>query len=171
MRANLCTLLSKKSFHPYILPLISGVKNSHWQNACIFLGQKTHPRIEKNLSIYSVISLSLFVLRRPTLVQFCWFMLWGGGVRGFCGFFFFFIIYLVRGTTWLVFGAAARQKGLCDNDVTCRLPNDITSGLPDDVTIDGDLGHGSQTDGQFQVTSDVMGCDVTSGRSCTKDVL
>jgi len=35
----------------------------------------------KNLSIYSVISRSLFVLRRPTLVLNFWFRLQGGWFR------------------------------------------------------------------------------------------
>jgi len=49
-----------------------------------------------NLSIYSVISLCLMWLRRPTLV---WFVVVSGygGLRGFCGFFGLSIIYLVMG--------------------------------------------------------------------------
>jgi len=42
------------------------------------------------------------------------------------------------------------------------LYGDVTSGLPDDVIID-DHPDGAWTDGHFWVTSDVMGCDVTSG--------
>jgi len=76
------------------------------------------------------------------------------GVRGFCGLLVSSIIYLVRSTVWLKFGATAHQHELCDNDVT--------SGLPDDVTIDGDLGNGLWTGGHLQVTSDIMGQDVAS---------
>jgi len=48
--------------------------------------------------------------------------------------------------------------------------DDVTSRLPDDITIDSDLGHRSQTDVHFWVTSDIMGHDVTS-RLYTKDIL
>ncbi len=64
------------------------------------------------------------------------------------------IIYLVRDTAWDAFGVTACQQGL--------LYSDVTSGLPNDVIIDVHP-DGSQTDGHFWVTSDVMGRDVTSG--------
>jgi len=78
----------------------------------------------------------------------------GGGLRGFCGFLVASVIYLVRGTAWGTFGATTLQQFF--------LYGDITSGLPDDVIID-DHTDGSRTDGHFQVTSDVIGNDITSG--------
>jgi len=64
------------------------------------------------------------------------------------------MVYLGRGTAVVAFGATARQQGL--------LYGDVTSGLPNDVIIDVQP-NGSWTDCHFQVTSDVMGRDVTSG--------
>jgi len=77
-----------------------------------------------------------------------------GGLRGFCVFLVASVIYLVRGTAWGAFGATALQQVF--------LYGDITSGLPDDVIIDNHT-DGSRTDGHFRVTSDIMGCDFTSG--------
>jgi len=61
---------------------------------------------------------------------------------------------------WLS-GAALGDVGLTLFG-TYFLCGDITSGLPNDIITDANT-DGSQTDGHFRVTSDIMGHDVTSG--------
>jgi len=70
------------------------------------------------------------------------------------------VFWLHPSSIW-VKGAALGDVGLTALRQV-NLYSDVTSGLPDDVIIDNHT-DGSQTDGHFRVTSDIMGRDVTSG--------